>query len=364
MPFRAIFFDGETARRHEVMVAVAQLGLRIRHANGVETLWPWAEFKLAADGFAGDPLRFERAVIEGAGPALVVHDHAILAVIGRANPAAAKGYAAPATVGSFLATAAGAAVGAGALLVVMFMWGVPAIGSAAAAMVPVAWERELGKGVVAELVPPGDRCEDPARLASLQAIVNRLAAARPKSAYRYHVTLSNDEAVNAYAAPGGYIVVNAGLLGTTKRPEELAGILAHEIQHVEQRHTTKGICREFTMSAILRAVTGGSTFGTVGSAAKTLGALSYSRDAEEEADRQGMRLMRDAAVDPRGMVAAFEMLDAEGGGLQGALAYLSTHPRTADRIAILKRLAAKPMKPVVPLKLATTWKRVISKCGY
>jgi predicted Zn-dependent protease len=84
----------------------------------------------------------------------------------------------------------------------------------------------------------------------------------------------------------------------------------------------------------------------------------------QEADRQGMRLMRDAAVDPRGMVAAFEMLDAEGGGLQGALAYLSTHPRTADRIAILKRLAAKPMKPVVPLKLATTWKRVISKCGY
>lgn len=361
MPFHATYFDGRTAKRHEVTVAVGQRGLRIRQADGQESTWPWTDLGMATETFAGDPLRFERMGPDGIEEALVFDDAAVLKAIARANPVAAKAFAPPAGKRAYLARAAGAALAATIFASLLFTYGAPAVGAIAAAAVPVSYERELGLSVVDAIVPAKSRCPDATKLAALQAITDRLAAARPGSRYRYKLALSTDKTVNAFAAPGGFIIVNAGLLAKTKRPEALAGVLAHEIQHVEQRHVTKGIFRDMTLSTILRVVTG-NAFGAVGSAATTLGELSYSRGDEEEADREGMRLMLAAGVDPQGMVEAFQMLEAEGRDLTGMLAYLSSHPRSADRVAKLKRLARAPGKPLRPLRLATPWAKVIASC--
>lgn len=361
--FDAAYYDGQTARRHEVRVAVGARGLRLRHADGREVVWPYAALRLAEEGFAGDPLRLERPTADGLHEAIVVADHGLLEAIARANPEAAKAFKKPDQIPAFLAKTAVAGVGTLAFGAAMFVWGVPALGNAVAAAVPPAWEADLGASVVEEIVPASERCTDKARVAAIQAIVDQLVAAKPGTPYRYKVTLSRDEMVNAFAAPGGYIVVNQGLLARTKRPEELAGVLAHEIQHVEQRHATKAICREFTMGALIKAAAGGSgDLAAAAGAAKTLGGLSYSRQAEEEADLQGMKLMRAAKLDPQGMVAAFKMLAEDGADLPSGLSYLSTHPQTGARVQAMAREAAKvryrPVKAAEPLP----WKQVVAGC--
>ena len=362
--FDAAYYDGRTAKRHEVRVAVGGRGLRLRHADGREVVWPYAGLTLAQDGFAGDPLRFERPTEDGLHEAIVVADPGFLQAIERANPEAAKAFKAPDRIPAFLAKTAVAGVGTLAFGAAMFVWGVPALGNAVAAAVPPAWEADLGKSVVEEIVPANERCEDRARVAAIQALVDQLVAAKPGTPYKYRVTLSKDAMVNAFAAPGGYIVVNQGLLARTKRPEELAGVLAHEIQHVEQRHATKAICREFTMGALIKAAAGGSgDLAAAAGAAKALGGLSYSRQAEEEADLKGMALLKAARLDPHGMVAAFEMLADEGGDLPASLSYLSTHPQTGQRVAALKRAAAKaPYRPVAAAQ-PLPWKKVIAGCS-
>lgn len=362
--FDAAYYDGKTARRHDVKVVVGIKGLRLRHADGREVVWPYGQLALAEDGFAGDPLRFERPIGEGLHEAIVVADHGLLEVIGRANPEAALAFKKPDKIPAFLAKTAAAGVGTLAFAGAMFFWGVPALGNAVAAIVPPAWEADLGKAVVEEIVPEGDRCKDAARTAAVQAIVDQLVAARPGTPYKYRVTLSKDDMVNAFAAPGGYIVVNQGLLARTKGPEELAGVLAHEIQHVEQRHATKAICREFTMVALIKAASGGSgDMAAAAGAAKTLGGLSYSRQAEEEADLKGMALMKAAKLDPTGMVRAFEMLAADGGDLPAGLSYLSTHPQTGERVKALRASAARvPYRPVPPAQ-PMPWKKVVAGCS-
>ena len=90
MPYAAAYYDGRVARRHDVAVAVGARGLRVRLPDGREVLWGFEALTLAADGFVGDPLRFERRGPEGAVETLVIGDPAVLRAIARANPGAAK----------------------------------------------------------------------------------------------------------------------------------------------------------------------------------------------------------------------------------------------------------------------------------
>ena len=147
--------------------------------------------------------------------------------------------------------------------------------------------------------------------------------------------------VNALAAPGGYIVVFRGLLERARTPDELAGVLAHEIEHVLHRHTTRAVIQHASTGLLLAALTGDMTgplaYGL--ESARVLGQLQYSRRAEEEADRDGMKLLLAARVDPAGMIGFFDDL-AKGEHPRRVLRYLSTHPSPTDRIAALRALAA------------------------
>ena len=111
------------------------------------------------------------------------------------------------------------------------------------------------------------------------------------------------------------IVVFRGLLERTESAEELAGVLAHEIQHVMHRHATKAILRQASAGVLVAALVGDVSavvaFGI--QSARTLGDLRYGREAELEADRDGMRMLHAASVDPAGMVAFFQGMQREEG---------------------------------------------------
>ena len=142
--------------------------------------------------------------------------------------------------------------------------------------------------------------------------------------HRYEFHLAQDTAVNAFALPGGIIVVNTGLLQATQRPEELAGVLGHEIEHVEQRHGLQALAKASGWRATWALLAGPWGGSLVADAAAQLGSLKFSRDAERQADAGGFDRLVAAGIDPSGMRDFFRRLQADG-------SFFSTHPSGAER---------------------------------
>jgi predicted Zn-dependent protease len=238
----------------------------------------------------------------------------------------------------------------------LYLWGIPLMRGPRRPPGAVAWEESLGRAVSDQLAPPDRCCASPGGQRALDAIVARLTAAAPPSPYTFRARVVNARDVNALAAPGGYIVVFRGLVERARTPDELAGVLAHEIQHVLHRHTTRAVIQHASTGLLLAALTGDMTgplaYGL--ESARVLGQLQYSRRAEEEADRDGMKLVLAARVAPDGMIGFFDEL-AKGDHPRRVLRYLSTHPSPSDRIATLRELAARPAGSPSPVLTDQQW---------
>ena len=200
-------------------------------------------------------------------------------------------------------------------------------------------------------------------VAAVDSIVNRLAERAPEM-YDWDVRVIDADMINAFATPGGFIVIHSGLLERTERPEELAGVLAHEMQHVLNHHGIKALVRQLPFRLLLGAVMGdASVFTGAVEAIGVVGLLRYQRRDEEEADRKGLAILQAASVDPEGMPDFFEILQREALDVSGVLTYLSTHPNTGWRIAVLDSLiAAGPATPIEPLLPGIEWETTRAAC--
>ena len=176
----------------------------------------------------------------------------------------------------------------------------------------------------------------------LQQFANQL---RLSSKYPIRLTLVNSNIVNAYALPGGNIVVYKGILQKIKTPEQLAALLAHESTHVNERHSLHSLLHS-TANGILVSIVFGDASGISGAIAghaETLNGLRYSRSLEAEADEKGMELMLANKVDVTGMRQLMQMLQKED-KLPGSLAFLSTHPLTKERVAAAEKYLSKHLE--------------------
>ncbi len=329
--------DGRSAERIAVGVEVTSAGLVVRMPDASEDLWIWDDI-LQTQGFhKGEVVRFERG--DEVTEALVVEDTHVLRAVQSLAGGHAQRFHDPRMFVFERPFFVGAAIAVVGLAFVGYTAALPAVVDFAAVRIPVSWEEELGKSAVAKLAPPEERCDDPEREAALTAMVRRLVG--PRSRYTYRVTVAKADVINAFAAPGGYVVVFDGLLRRTRSPEELAGVLAHEIEHVEQRHATRALLRDLSTQALIGMVLGDAgALKTAAAAAGQIAGLKYRRNDEAAADAGGMTRLAAVHADPAGMISFFEVLEKEGPDLPGGFGYLSTHPRTADRIATLKRLAS------------------------
>lgn len=176
----------------------------------------------------------------------------------------------------------------------------------------------------------------------LNEVGGRLVAARP-TPYRYRFVLADDRTVNAFAVPAGTVVVNRGLIDKAKTGEEVAGVLAHEIEHVEQRHSLRGMVQSLGLAAIWMSISGDMGGGMAVEAMKNLVALQFSREQETAADSGGLTRLVAAGIDPHGMASFFDSLAKEAGVTPGALSMLSTHPASEERAARMRE--ALPMVP-------------------
>jgi len=224
---------------------------------------------------------------------------------------------------------------------------------AVAPYVPYSMERRMGAAVVAAMQGDSQTCEKAEGVAALQRLVDRfqVASGHPQKVTvriidMYEPSIGNGRerkrrVVNAFAAPGGYMVVMAGLIERADGPEELAGVMAHEMGHIVHRHSVKALLRAYGFGLVTKLVVGGfsSDVGTVADAGGLLLALRHSREAEREADRTALQLLDATGMRADGLARFFGKIMDEQGGKDGAqqMGVFSTHPPTTERIEATKR---------------------------
>jgi predicted Zn-dependent protease len=358
----ATYLDGRTAARQPASVRLMREGLEITPASAATRFWPYHEVRQTQGFYAGEPVRLERG---GDLPeTLLIADAAFLEALHETAAHVGARFHDPRRRAARLRWTVAAAAGVLAATAAIYLWGIPALVALVTPRVPVAWEESLGRSAVSVLAPSERRCGDPAVADAVDRIVRRLLGAGPPSPYTMRVYVVDRPILNAVAAPGGYVVIFRGLLERARTPEELAGVMAHELQHVLLRHTTRAVIQDAGTGLLLMALTGDVTgplaYGL--QAARVLGELRYSRSAEEEADREGFRMLVAARVDPAGLIAFFETVRKEEGPRPEAFTYLSSHPLSADRIARLTALAAAHRGPIEPVVPDTDWPALVKRC--
>jgi beta-barrel assembly-enhancing protease len=245
---------------------------------------------------------------------------------------------------------------------------VPLLADRIAAAVPADYERRFGRQVAEQVAKSMardgklDSCVESGGRNALNFLIARIAAASdtPHPIVARVVRTAN---VNAFAMPGGQIAVLSGLIDFVDTPEELAGVIAHEIAHIERRDPARGMVRSMAVGAVAGLLFGDAVFfSTLGAVFSTLVDANYTREAEAETDARAFDILRAAAIDPAGLAVFFEKLEKrEGGSPEGLLAYLSTHPPSLER-ARLARGAPKPagMRPALAPEV---WNLVKLDCG-
>jgi predicted Zn-dependent protease len=356
------YLDGKTAVRQPVNIRLLRTRLEIVVRSGEAVCWPYGEIRQTQGEYAGQEVRLERG---GDLPeVLLIGDPAFLSSLHHLAPEAGARFHDPGRRRfriAFTALAACAVLGVTAAL---YLWGIPGAASLVTPFVPTSWEERLGEAVSGHLAPAGARCTDAPRMQAIAEIADTLLAPVQQAPYRFRVAVTNNPSMNALAAPGGHIIVFRGLLEATQSPEELAGVLAHEFQHVLLRHSTRALLRYASTGLLVTAVTGdlsGATlFGLEG--ARLLGELRYSRQDEEEADREGLKMLLDAGIPAAGIIAFFERLDRSPGGSVKLPSYLSTHPSPGQRIARLRALAEPAPPGTTRLLPGRDWQEIRAIC--
>ena len=209
---------------------------------------------------------------------------------------------------------------------------------------PVAWEEHLTDKVIAEHPKLFVIDTNDARIAVVTQLVASLAAALPTAErrYQFRAALIDRPMVNAFALPGGRIFVFTGLLDRVQKPEELAGVLAHEMAHVTQRHGLRKLIAGGGPYYVLRLFVSDQqgVLSVISAGSQLLVNQSYSRDVEREADTIGWHYLMAADIDPRGL-ADFFQLETEGEASTTIPEMFRSHPATSERISSLNKLWEK-----------------------
>ncbi len=255
----------------------------------------------------------------------------------------------------------------------------PEIGNPSSLYVSGDQERRLGTAMMQQLRRQDALIEDPLLGEYLASVAQKIAL-HADSGHPYTFFLVDSPAINAFAAPGGYIGINSGLLLATQAESELAGVLAHEIAHVSQNHIARSIANAQRMSLplaaallaslALAAASGNSEFGQAALAGTiaygTQRQTDFTRSNEQEADRIGAQLLARSGYDLNGMVSFFRRLERQLGGFGAQVPeFLLTHPLPTSRITDTEnRLKDQPTRPVIrdetPYFLAKARLRVLT----
>ena len=346
------YFDGVTSARHDVMVELAPKTLRIRAAGGT-VLAEWGYDELEALSAPEDVLRVGKignpllARLEVREPKLAA------AIDARSTPVDRSGRTEKRMRRRIILWS----LAATASLVLVAVVGVPVIATRLTPLVPHALERKLGEAIDAQVRAAldsrrlgtafecGYRDREKAARAAFNKLMGQLegAAALP---FPFNAAVVRRPEANAVALPGGRIYVFQGLVDKAETPDELAGVIGHEIGHVTHRDGTRSILQAAGLSLLFGMLLGDFVGGgAVVIAATTILKTSYSREVEAAADVYGVTLMTKIGGDAR---ALGRILLRIAGTTHPGPKILLDHPETRERVAVIEAMAgAAPTRPLL-----------------
>jgi beta-barrel assembly-enhancing protease len=230
-----------------------------------------------------------------------------------------------------------------------------------ARLMPDAARQKLATSVLASM-PVTKTCTDTDGVAALDSLVKRLGATGKVTS----VAVLDWGLMNAFAAPGGHVVLTRAIIEKASNPDEIAGVLAHEIGHSLELHPEAGLVRSVGFWALIQMVFTG-TPGALGNAGTVLAQLAYTRSYEREADAIALKLLKEAGISHRPFAGFFKRMDGKEPvkpttSKRGIFSndMLQTHPPTAERI---RTIEAQPDYPATPALTAVQWQALRKICG-
>ncbi|WP_409334235.1 M48 family metallopeptidase [Bradyrhizobium manausense] len=356
---QAIFFDGLSSRRRQVMLTLAD-ALEIAELGEVEapstvTRWTYDEIRRA-----DSPAGILRLTSTSAPPLarLEIRDSALAADIAARCPRLDEHQ----TTGRGVAKIVGWSVAAAVSIVCVVLFGVPLAADRLAPLVPKPIERRIGDASEVQMrtLFGGESCSEPAGQAAFSKLVNRLRDAAGLDDDSMTAGVLPSSVPNAFALPGGKVFMLNALLEKAESPDEVAGILAHELGHLKHHDNMRGLIynggTSFLIGLLFGDVTGSSA---VIFASRSLVEASYSREAETDADTFAIEIMHKLGRSPKPAAELmFRITGKEGGS---GLTILASHPLTEDRLERMTKEDRPASGP--PLLTDKEWQALKGICG-
>ena len=229
---------------------------------------------------------------------------------------------------------------------------VPVIGDTSSRYMSISQENRLGEIIYSQILGSFNLISDPLITGYVQMLGNRLLIADYSSSTKYKFLVANHPSINAFATPGGVIVINSGVILKTKSEAELASVIAHEIAHVKARHLSRmheessnvDVTTALTViAAVIAGMYDSSTLGQTLFSAQGINAqkqITFIREHEKEADRLAISILVNANINPDGMSQFFKTLSKENND-KDAMEFLRSHPISQNRIIEAQNLAAQ-----------------------
>lgn len=225
---------------------------------------------------------------------------------------------------------------------------------------PLSWEKKIGDLAIGQIVGT-KRVSDKQINDSITQIGKHLESYSTNKNYDFKFYVVKSDDVNAFALPGGHVVVNTALIEKSDSYQEVAGVLAHELQHVYQRHSVEKMFNRIGISFTIMMILG-DIGGVVDALGGQLISLKFSRDEESEADKLGLELMYKAGIEPQGMIDFFKKLETITKDISNLPDFISTHPNTKQRIEELNELVKnKYHNPPNKKEFNFDWKEIKKK---
>ncbi len=359
MPARAHYFDGDAPVAKPVQPQISGDALELKLEDGSAIRWPLSEIRQVSDSAAktnpmlkwvNDPLA-----------RLVLKDPKFLRDmpnLRRRSPPKGRGR----LVAWAIAAVAAVAIQIGVLI--------PLLADNLAALIPAEGERVLGEATLGHIrealdetgLNPLEVCEAPEGSAALARLVENLSGKRD---FRQDVSVSvlNHEMVNAFALPGGFVVIFRGLIDAADEPDEVAAVLAHEIGHVISRDPTRHALRSAGSIGVLGLLFGDFAGGAaVLFLTERLISAQYSQGAESGADEFAYGVLSEAGVNPGALGDMFENMRDKHGDSDGVTAHFLSHPTLSQRITAAHAVV-DPDAEYVPSMTDEDWQALRSICG-
>jgi len=329
------FFDGKSSRSEQVDLQITSLSVLIRNESG-HMIGEWELERLRDENIPRDASSVLLSLSADNPARLRVVAPEILSNLREKCPNFARKRKAEKREWPKLAASA---VGTLLIVATFVYFGMPVVASAVAQLIPDSTREQLGQTVEAQIMqhvekankPENSVCSSTVAVDALERVVAEFSNENPIS-----ILVVKSKVANAFALPGGRLIVFSGLIEKASSPNALAGVLAHEVAHVEARHPTSLLVANLGMAAILSVALGDVTGGTViaGVGQMALGA-SYSRDFERAADERAIELMRKYNYDLAPLIPLLLKIQ-KGSSRNGLLSFMESHPGIEGRIETLK----------------------------